>query len=372
MDVQQSTGRRKRVTATLLVLAALAGGVVLSPPGSVADESGTPEGRADVLVEAAGLNPEVVPQLVDVSTEIESWTVELEEGVAGHQKAINDLEAELRPIVVEIDWLAARLDSLQSSVAGEDLTREVVAARDEVPKIEGALVELGSLRTSLEAEIALANEEVARSLEQVMVAWNLRQSVAQQFASVAEMENADLSRWPEVLRQRVENALVQAQEVIDTELQEATSDAASLIADLVDEALEEQMVRPEQAMIWPAIGAVNSGYGMRTHPVWGGRRMHTGIDVDADYGDDVVATLGGVVIRSGWNGGYGNAVEVDHGDGLSTVYAHLSELHVVVGDDVEQGETLGLIGATGTATDAHLHFEVRDDGADVDPMLYIP
>jgi len=127
-----------------------------------------------------------------------------------------------------------------------------------------------------------------------------------------------------------------------------------------------------RAMVWPGIGAVNSGFGWRVHPVWGGRRMHDGIDIDAPYGEAVVASSDGEVTVSGWNGGYGRMVKIDHGDGLETRYAHLETLDVEVGDVVRQGEQLGTVGATGTATDAHIHFEVRVDGAPVDPLIWLP
>jgi len=125
-------------------------------------------------------------------------------------------------------------------------------------------------------------------------------------------------------------------------------------------------------MVWPGIGAVNSGFGWRVHPVWGGRRMHDGIDIDAPYGEAVVASADGEVTVSGWNGGYGRMVKIDHGDGLETRYAHLQSLDVEVGDVVRQGDNLGTVGATGTATDAHIHFEVRVDGAPVDPLIWLP
>jgi len=117
--------------------------------------------------------------------------------------------------------------------------------------------------------------------------------------------------------------------------------------------------------IWPVNGPVVSGFGMR----WG--RMHEGIDIAASSGTPVHAAAAGTVIHAGWLGGYGNLVVVDHGNGLSTAYAHASAILVAVGQHVAQGETVSLVGSTGNSTGPHLHFEVRVNGSAVDPLLYL-
>jgi murein DD-endopeptidase MepM/ murein hydrolase activator NlpD len=117
--------------------------------------------------------------------------------------------------------------------------------------------------------------------------------------------------------------------------------------------------------IWPVNGPVVSGFGMR----WG--RMHEGIDITASTGTSIWAAAAGTVIWSGWRGGYGNCVVVDHGNGLATLYAHGSALLVSVGQQVSQGETIALVGSTGNSSGPHLHFEVRVNGVAVDPLLYL-
>jgi murein DD-endopeptidase MepM/ murein hydrolase activator NlpD len=117
--------------------------------------------------------------------------------------------------------------------------------------------------------------------------------------------------------------------------------------------------------MWPCNGVVVSGFGMR----WG--RMHEGIDIGCSYGTPIWAAADGTVIWSGWRGGYGNAVIVDHGNGLTTVYAHASSLLVSQGTQVSQGQTVALIGSTGNSSGPHLHFEVRVNGTAVDPLLYL-
>jgi murein DD-endopeptidase MepM/ murein hydrolase activator NlpD len=113
---------------------------------------------------------------------------------------------------------------------------------------------------------------------------------------------------------------------------------------------------------------VSSGYGVRKDPIDGSSRFHTGIDVAAPEGSPVLAAAAGVVRQSGRRGGYGNAVEVDHGGGVSTLYGHASKLAVKEGDHIVGGQAIASVGHTGRATGSHLHFEVRKNGKPTDPQ----
>jgi murein DD-endopeptidase MepM/ murein hydrolase activator NlpD len=112
---------------------------------------------------------------------------------------------------------------------------------------------------------------------------------------------------------------------------------------------------------------VTSGFGQREDPISGAPKFHTGIDLRAVAGTPIRASAEGVVRRAGPRGGYGNAIEVDHGGGVSTLYAHASELLVRPGEKVNDGQVIGRVGQTGHATGPHLHFEVRKDNRPVDP-----
>jgi murein DD-endopeptidase MepM/ murein hydrolase activator NlpD len=99
--------------------------------------------------------------------------------------------------------------------------------------------------------------------------------------------------------------------------------------------------------------------------------MHEGIDLGAAYGSPIAAAGAGSVIYAGWLGGYGNLTVIDHGGGLATAYGHQSSIVVSCGQDVSQGQTIGYVGSTGHSTGPHLHFEVRVNGAPVDPLGYL-
>jgi murein DD-endopeptidase MepM/ murein hydrolase activator NlpD len=123
----------------------------------------------------------------------------------------------------------------------------------------------------------------------------------------------------------------------------------------------------------PVVGEVemNSPFGMRMDPFLKGPAIHTGIDLHGEMGDPVRVTANGKVTIASWQGGYGNMIEVNHGNGLSTRYGHLSKIEVKVGDVVRIGQTIGRVGSTGRSTGPHLHYETRINGEPVDPQKFL-
>ncbi|HWC91783.1 MAG TPA: M23 family metallopeptidase, partial [Pseudolabrys sp.] len=123
----------------------------------------------------------------------------------------------------------------------------------------------------------------------------------------------------------------------------------------------------------PVEGSVDmsSPFGVRTDPFLGKAAMHTGIDLRGDIGEPVHATANGKVTMAGWEGGYGKMVEIDHGNGLTTRYGHLSEIDVKVGQIVRIGQVIGKIGSTGRSTGPHLHYETRVHDEPVNPQKYL-
>lgn len=127
-----------------------------------------------------------------------------------------------------------------------------------------------------------------------------------------------------------------------------------------------------RGMVWPASGPVTSGFGWRTHPIFGTRRFHAGIDIGAPSGAPVVAAGTGEVVFAGEKTGYGRHVIVSHGGGVATLYAHLSSISAGHGTVLARGGTIGAIGCTGYCTGPHLHFEVRVNGEPDNPMRWLP
>lgn len=128
---------------------------------------------------------------------------------------------------------------------------------------------------------------------------------------------------------------------------------------------------PSGKFAWPVAARVISGFGYRIHPIFGVRRFHSGIDLAAPYGTLVKAADGGQVIQAGYFGGYGYSVMLYHGGGFATWYAHLSSINVSIGQFVQRGQVIGLVGSTGWTTGPHLHFEVRINGVPQNPLAYL-
>jgi len=128
---------------------------------------------------------------------------------------------------------------------------------------------------------------------------------------------------------------------------------------------------PNGKLLWPVAGRLMSGFGMRRHPIFGGMRMHTGLDLAAPNGTPIVAADGGQVIQASYDGGYGNSILIYHGGGFATFYAHMSGFAVSQGQMVQRGQVIGYVGATGWATGPHCHFEVRINGIAQNPLGYL-
>jgi murein DD-endopeptidase MepM/ murein hydrolase activator NlpD len=124
---------------------------------------------------------------------------------------------------------------------------------------------------------------------------------------------------------------------------------------------------------WAHTGKINNEFGFRRNP-FGGRtyEFHGGMDIDGERGDMVIAPASGVVSEAGWKGGYGNMIEIDHGNGLKTRYGHLSKIEVETGAQITRGQLIGLVGSTGRSTGPHLHYELRVNSRPINPRYFLP
>jgi murein DD-endopeptidase MepM/ murein hydrolase activator NlpD len=193
----------------------------------------------------------------------------------------------------------------------------------------------------------------------------------QQFlAQKAEFEAQAQEQQENINRLRRDRKALEAAEA------QLTKDSDS-IADLIQQRLAEQARRQGIPSVGngqlsiPCDAPLTSGFGPRVHPILGYSRFHSGIDFGADYGTPIRAAEAGVVIFAGWYGGYGQTVIIDHGNAMSTLYAHSSELYVTEGEPVQRDQVIAAVGSTGLSTGPHLHFEVRFSGEPVDPMEYL-
>jgi murein DD-endopeptidase MepM/ murein hydrolase activator NlpD len=251
--------------------------------------------------------------------------------------------------------LVDRYEYYESALnADSEIVGEIQVLRDETENRRELILEKQAEIASAKRELETSRVEIARLRKQQA------QVVAAREAAVAEKE-AILSR---VEGKRREWAALESQLDKDSDrLRALISQAAS--------STSGPLPTGGGQLLWPAAGSVTSGYGYRTHPIFGDQRLHTGIDIGAPYGAPVVASDGGVVTYAGVMSGYGNVIVVDHGGGLATTYNHLSAFSVGSGQSVGRGEPIGAVGCSGYCTGPHLHFEVRVNGSPVDPMPYL-
>jgi len=238
-------------------------------------------------------------------------------------------------------------------------------------------------QTQLLQQANASTAELLEDLRALLEDRRVAQAEAEQAAFDAERLEEELTAELEILREQegVQLGLrAEAQARIARWESELTAYAAedAAIQRLIAEGSSAPAVAPqprEPSVLgyqWPVIGRVTSGFGYRIHPIYGTRKLHSGVDVGAARGTPISSTFAGVVIYTGWRGGYGNTVIVDHGGGLTSLYAHMSEIGVSNGAAVERGDVVGFVGATGTATGNHLHFEIRFNGTATDPAPYLP
>ena len=256
------------------------------------------------------------------------------------------------------EFLTAMDDMGEIMQSDRELEEQYIAARENTEavkaeyeavklELEGKQAELRAEQAELEKEIGEATELI-RSLEE-------------------DMEN----------RQAEYEAILAAED-------EANALIDEMVAELERQRQEEQnqggggggggggSAEGTGSFIWPTPSCtyITSRFGMRIHPVTGQQKTHTGLDIGAAYGADILAADGGTVTLAGTNGGYGNCVMIDHGNGYVTLYGHLSSISVSSGQSVSQGETIGYVGDTGIVTGPHLHFEVLSGGSRIDPEQF--
>jgi murein DD-endopeptidase MepM/ murein hydrolase activator NlpD len=155
------------------------------------------------------------------------------------------------------------------------------------------------------------------------------------------------------------------------ELQVAVKVREESLVELKQELLSKQNSLATKPSIWPTEGEVTSRFGWRSSPTGEGSDYHPGIDIANSVGTPIVATADGVVTQSAWYGGYGQTVEIDHGNGIVTLYGHNSQLVVQSGQKVKKGQLIAYLGSTGYSTGPHVHYEVRVNGTAVNPTSFL-
>jgi murein DD-endopeptidase MepM/ murein hydrolase activator NlpD len=256
-----------------------------------------------------------------------------------------------------INDLITRTTLVQRVISSNnDIAVQLIHTGEQLETARAELERALATAASKRAEAAAVEKNLRSIRSQRQSALDSQQAAQNQKTALMKASEADAERWK-------------------AQAEEEEAAARKMEAELRAAASQGGGVYLGGVMAWPVPGgSLTSAYGWRTHPIFGSKRFHHGIDIGRGEGT-IVAAGDGTVIRAsyGWNGGYGNIIVVDHGDGLTTLYAHILDggLKVSSGQSVTKGQAIALVGSTGYSTGPHLHFEVRVNGESTDPVAYL-
>ncbi len=355
--------------------------------------------RAEEITDLQTQQEELQNQINDATGELEDVQDELSENLQQVQK----LDEKIETSQVELDELNTKITQLQEQINEVEEKLKVAEEKYNRQKeiLEQRLVAMYETSDTQYLDVILSSRSVSEFLsnyflitelanydtelledmkaqkDEIELAKEKLDSTQEQYATIKQNQTrtAKILENTKIVRENYIAKLSDQEKEIQTQIDEYNSRFAEInkeILALALQGIDTQYIGGELAWPIPGYTRVTSKYGMRTHPITGVYKLHTGVDVSAPTGANFVAANDGIVVKAEYNSAYGNMVIIDHGGGVSTLYAHGSEIMVQVGDYVKRGETVVLkVGSTGYSTGPHAHFEVRLKGVTTDPLPYI-
>ncbi|HIU64292.1 MAG TPA: peptidoglycan DD-metalloendopeptidase family protein [Candidatus Avacidaminococcus intestinavium] len=322
------------------------------------------ESATDKLVEAQGQLSAAQNELAVITTQQDELEYKLNDNLDALETKQKELDTRVgiyrkRLRDIYINGQINYLDVLLGAKDFSDFSSRMFLLRKIVSQDMAMIDDLQEKKIELEDAKAVLEE----NLQQVKL---VRSEVAAKQAVVAQKTRE---------REQIYNDALVEKSRVDQEYEELMSisqNIAAMIRDLESGGGISSASQGSGRFMWPIRGEITSPFGWRTHPIFGDAKFHAGLDIGADYNDSIVAADSGTVIYADWMGGYGNAVMIDHGGGLVTLYAHNNSLTVGEGQQVRKGQMIAYAGSTGYSTGPHCHFEVRLHGEVTNPLDYLP
>ena len=344
-------------------------------------------------------------QQQDLQDQIQQSHEELEEvqsQLSENLQQIEKLDEKIRESENQIEELDAQVKSLQEEIAGIQSQLDVAEKNYEKQKdiMEKRLVAIYEAGDTKYLDVLLKSSNISEFLSNYYLVTEIA-SVDKDLLDEVESEKKEIELSKQKLEKNQETlaTALQTQTKTATVLQNTKALRENYISRLSDEekakqAQIDEMTQQYEAvnnqileiakqgldtayiggvLAWPVPGytKITSNYGMRVHPITGQYKLHTGVDISAPIGANFVAANDGIVTKAEYNTAYGNMVVIDHGGGISTLYAHGSEILVTVGQTVKKNDAILKVGSTGYSTGPHAHFEVRINGVVTNPIPYI-
>ena len=353
-----------------------------------------PLAQAETLEEQRDAHIEKAEQAQKKKNEIESRIEGLSEEKRAVDEAADEATKAYKDVKKELDATEARIDENEDKL--KVLNKDFVVKRDQLAKrvrdiyINGQINYLDVLFGAKDFQdfftrMDLLKRVIQQDYDLVQVVFAEKSAIE---TSQKELEKDKTAKEKLVAsaadrKKEAEKKQAAKQAIIDKMETDRATQERIINENLAASKEVEQMIRNSRyqpaspalsgggALNWPLGGPITSPFGWRVHPITGASRFHSGIDIGGDYGDTIHAAGAGIVSYAGWISGYGYAVIIDHGGGISTLYGHNQALLVSEGQSVSQGQAIAECGSTGNSTGPHCHFEVRVDGEPVDPMGYL-
>lgn len=284
-----------------------------------------------------------------------------------YQASIDRYEARLDSTVARLRFLQRRrADNTWAMLLDSANLNELMNRRQQLQQVYRADQKL---LVGLKAE----NDRLAAQKKQiefqVVQIEHLRSQLQQQQVALSNEAAQQEQLVDKITADRV--AMEAAENQLERDSVQVTAMIRQRLAYVAPSAPDDILIRGTGRLSIPINAPITSHFGYRVHPILGTRRLHSGTDFGADTGTPIRAAEAGTVVYAGWQGGYGNTIIIDHGGGMTTLYAHCSQLYARNGQTVQKGEAIAAVGSTGMSTGPHLHFEVRINGEPQNPLAYI-